>query len=202
MGSTLISFRVPRTTADVLEYRAFILSMEDATRLVRSAAEWAAAHIEEPADLSRSDMLINWLEREFAEDSFDELLELCGAIAQSACMPQDVLDDIGKMLDLQNDIDPKWRPKPKCDCPRCRRPDIDENPPGVSCMYDDLNPIAVNVAAIASGVSDGQAQDPYFLTQIRSVFQRSTSRIYAQKREEREEKEAFDELRRQHGANI
>lgn len=203
MGDSRVVFEVPTTTADVLTYRVYILPMTDSERQVKASVQWASSHIVEPKRLGTPSGLLDALYNDMPlEEAALELRKLCDAIAESAEAPAYVLSELAVVLDKQNGLDPNWTPPSACECPMCRRPEVERNPPGVECMYDNISPVGMMAASAASGVQPEGAAAPYFLTQIRGVIERSSARQMAWDRKEREEKKKFDAFRRQHGASI
>lgn len=184
-----IEYSRPETAREVLLWRVWIPTLPLQEQL-GAVAEYAAGYCDvEPwrthdaqssADVIAS-LALRWAA---ADDSLPddaaqmEVYRLAERIARSAELPQSVAGELQAALDIQNDIDPKWVPKDKyCTCPKCRRADIDKNPPGVSCKYDAINPIALAAASVALGVGEGAADEPYYLVQIRHIAKRSEARL-------------------------
>lgn len=183
----LFPYRVPATTRDVLDLRLWVASLEG-VEMLEAAADWAARHI--PGAVA-GELLEAVTAQEDSGQAVLELLSMCDTIASSAELPAELLDELAHLLDVQNEIPPGWTPKGICDCPRCRR-GIAILPPGSSCIYDEHE--AALPLARWTGLSVGEAAEPYYLTQLREVRERAASRMLAHSREQREETQRYRSL--------
>lgn len=185
---TEVSFRPPSTTRDLLHYRVWIAAVRDPEQRWFELIRWVASWVETPAEFAGPDGLAAFLGAADPSAAAAAFVELAEAIALSAELPPDLIERLQVMLDRQNGIDPKWKPKPSCDCARCRR-DLDHIPEGATCLYEEAGADVLHVADWVGDVLEGSSSEPYYLTQIRGAYSRASGRWSAHERERREREE-------------
>lgn len=204
----VLEFYRPTTTQDVLDWKLWAECLEDkgdvpgTTRQILAGIQWACKWLKPvKANLPWTpDALSKILRKQFPDDKecFVETISLFNAIADSACLPKRVLEDLSVLLDRKNEIDPEWKPKPPCKCVRCRMAakgwelaairELPKEP----CIYDKIHPNAV----IASMHVD-QADFPleaYYIAQVRAVKANAETRRLLHREEESEDKKTSQQM--------
>lgn len=111
------------------------------------------------------------------EERFTGAVGLCEAIADSAGLPEDVLGQLKLALDLRNLVDPEWTPPKSCTCTKCHWAGLGKtvnNPPGVLCLYEDIDPRAMLAASKVAELTD--SGERWYVAQIRSITERAQAR--------------------------
>lgn len=209
LGRVTISFRVPPTTRDVLDYRVWVASFDYGVRQFYEACLWAAQWIVSPSGFQNAEILAGHVlssdrseeyvdaDEERLAEGFEngdllvpEFFRMCESMAASAALPDELLDGMELLFDQQNGIDPEWSPRPACPCPRCRRGNRDiPLPDGHHCIYEDAGQRIMDLVKHSADLSEQAAGEPYYMTQLRGVQRRAHNRARAHDREEREKKD-------------
>lgn len=188
----------PPTMADVLDWRVWCQciegdDLEDTLRVQAEAAlawacKWIVGHSTDTLALALN---------EVAEPAeyIPAVVAICDTIANSACLPDDVLQSMAAVLDKQNEVPAEYRAPGMCTCPRCRRGL--ENPKGVTCLYDDIDPRALRALSQVAGVED-MGERPY-IAQVRGVMAHAEGRRLRYERQQREERDEYMSKLREKG---
>ena len=179
-GEDEISYTVPPTTADVLEWSVWVMCMDGQVEhalacALQWAAKWVVSH-----DVARLGEALG---------SLEDVVRLCNASAASAGVSRSLLDALAAHMDAENEVPATWRPKSSlCSCARCRRGIAVADQP---CYYerDGFDPRILHAARHVSEAEDVSA--PYYVTQIRAVMAAAESRRLGYRREQ-------DEIKRKH----
>lgn len=197
VGDAEIRFTPPPTARDVLDWTVWIAArdtQEGVKDTARNALVWAAQWTEYTAEQLDAELA------EHSENAFVALVHLCNAIAESAGLPADVLDDLATLMRRKTanregwDLGAyeRWRAPGACNCTRCRSALVGvdmENGKGEVCIYDDIDPRAL-VALRAADLE--RPDEPYYATQVRAVTASEESRRWLY---EKHRKEGHDEYK-------
>lgn len=201
VGDYEFEFTVPPTARDVLDWFIWARmaggdSLESTLiEMARRGLAWAAQWLCPVGDWTGDELAVLIGELVEPEEYMGAVVQLCDAIANSAGLAPDVLDDVRVMLDKQNEVPPDYKPDGICSCARCRRGI--ENPRGMACVYDGFDHRAIEAAALASQVDDGSER--YYLTQIRALMQRAEARRVSFERKKRDEREEYERIMKSKG---
>lgn len=165
---------VPPTARDVLEWTVFIRLLGGPLQIANAlswAAEWCMSDAETLGAVF---------------DTAEAIVDLCDAIAASACIPDDRLTQMRELLDAQNGIPKGWKPPSPCECVVCKR-GAKTPVPGQQCIYETADARTVAMLALTMDVEDDTA--PMWLEQIRAERRAAESRRLRYRRQIDEENE-------------
>lgn len=176
--------------ADVLDWRVWCQCLEgdDIEETLRLQAEaalgWACRWLD---GYTADELAVALGEAVEPAEYIPTIVAICDTIANSACLPDSVLQSMAQVLDKQNEVPVDYRAPGMCTCPRCRR-GLD-NPVGVACLYDGIDQRALRALSQVAGVED-MGERPY-IAQVRGVMAHAEGRRLRYERQQREEREEY-----------